>query len=166
MGDAALFRLIGWCRRWNRRYFHGWVMVKHTIGFMVVAWLFMAGTAAAATLTVVVTNAENDGGCVSVALYNRDNAASFGSGGGYYQGQQAANVQGRAKVSFTDIPDGTYAVAAFHDMDRSGDIKKNIWGIPQEMYGFSNNYGKRPDVNRASFGVSGDTTITIQLLRY
>lgn len=133
---------------------------------MILALLLMLGGAQAATLTVTINNCESDQGCVSVALYNMATMQNFGSGSGYYQGKHAGISQGTAQVVFTDIPDGPYAVAAFHDLDCSGNIKKNFWGIPQEMYGFSNNYGKRPDFDLARFLVSGDTNIAIRLQWY
>jgi uncharacterized protein (DUF2141 family) len=136
------------------------------IGFLVLTLLALWGPAQAATLTVTVSHGENDQGCIAVALYNLDTRQDFGSGSGYYQGKQAEIANGAATVIFADIPDGTYAVAAFHDLDRSASIKKNFWGIPQEMYGFSNNYGKRPDFDQASFLVSGDTSIAIRLQWY
>jgi len=133
---------------------------------MILALLLMAGAAYATTLTVTVSNCESDQGCVSVALYNPDTRQNFGSGRGYFQGQQANIAKGTAQVVFLTIPEGTYAVAAFHDLDCSGNIKKNFWGIPQEMYGFSNNYGKKPDFDLARFLVSGDTKISIRLQWY
>jgi uncharacterized protein (DUF2141 family) len=136
------------------------------IRVMVLALILLAEAAQAATLTVTVSNCDSDHGCVSVALFNPDTRENFGSGSGYYQGKHADIANGTATAIFSDIPDGTYAVAAFHDLDRSGDLKKNFWGIPQEKYGFSNNCGKRPDFNLASFSVTGDTRIAIRLLWY
>jgi uncharacterized protein (DUF2141 family) len=136
------------------------------IGVMLLALMLLAGAAQAATLTVTVNNCDSDQGCVSVALFNLDTRENFGSGSGYYLGQHADIANGTAKAIFADIPDGIYAVAAFHDLDRSGDLKKSFWGIPQEKYGFSNNYGKRPDFNLASFPVTGDTNIAIRLQWY
>jgi uncharacterized protein (DUF2141 family) len=46
------------------------------------------------------------------------------------------NLQGTCE--FKDLPPGTYAVAAFHDMYETGKMKTNFLGIPQEVYGFSN----------------------------
>jgi uncharacterized protein (DUF2141 family) len=137
-----------------------------TAGFMVLALLLMVGVAQTATLTVNVSNCESDQGCVSVALYNIATMQNFGSGSGYWQGKHGDISQGMAQVVFSDIPDGMYAVAAFHDLDCSGAIKKSFWEIPQEMYGFSNNYGKRPNFNSASFLVSEDTKIAIRLQCY
>ncbi|MFZ5450314.1 MAG: DUF2141 domain-containing protein [Thermodesulfobacteriota bacterium] len=136
------------------------------IAFLVLMLILMVGTAQAATLTVAVSNCDSDQGCISVALYNLETRQDFGSGRGYYQGQKTGIADGSAKVIFSDIPGGTYAVAAFHDVDCSGNLKKNFWGIPQAMYGFSNNYGKRPDFHLASFPVTGDTKITVQLQWY
>ncbi|MEW6659923.1 MAG: DUF2141 domain-containing protein [Thermodesulfobacteriota bacterium] len=136
------------------------------IAFLILAITLTVGSAQAATLTVAVSNADSGQGCLAVALYNLETRQDFGSGRGYYQGQKADIANGNAKVIFSNIPEGTYAVAAFHDLDCSGDLKKNFWGIPQAMYGFSNNYGKRPDFHRASFPVSGDTEIAIRLQWY
>jgi uncharacterized protein (DUF2141 family) len=136
------------------------------MAFLLLVTALTVGTAQAATLTVAVSNFDSDQGCISVALYNLETRSNFGSGGGYYQGQKADIANGSAKVIFSGIPEGTYAVAAFHDVDCSGDLKKNFWGIPQEMYGFSNNYGKRPDFHQASFPVSGDMEIAIRLQWY
>jgi uncharacterized protein (DUF2141 family) len=128
--------------------------------------LLITGAVQAATLTVTISDCESDQGCVSLALYNIDTMQNFGSGSGYFQGKHANISQGAAHAVFSDIPQGTYAVAAFHDLDCSGNLKRNFWGIPQEMYGFSNNCGKRPDFNSASFWVSGDTKIAIRLQWY
>jgi len=136
------------------------------IRVMVLALILLAEAAQAATLTVTVSNCDSDQGCVSVALFNLDTREHFGSGSGYYLGQHADITHGTATAIFSDIPNGTYAVAAFHDFDRSGDLKKNFWGIPREKYGFSNNYGKRPDFDQASFSVTGDTHIAIRLQWY
>jgi uncharacterized protein (DUF2141 family) len=136
------------------------------MAFMILLMALMVGTAPAATLTVEVSNSDRDQGCLAVALYNLETRENFGSGRGYYQGQKANITNGGAKVIFSGIPEGTYAVAAFHDADCSGNLKKNFWGIPQEMYGFSNNYGKRPDFHLASFPVTGDTEIAIRLQWY
>jgi uncharacterized protein (DUF2141 family) len=136
------------------------------IGFMVLALLLLAEAALAATLTVTVSNCNSDQGCVSVGLYNFDTMQNFAEDSGYYQGKQSKIANGRAQVVFSDIPDGTYAVAAFHDLDCSGKVKKNFLGIPREMYGFSNNYGRRPDFDSASFLVSGNTRIAVRLQWY
>ena len=134
--------------------------------FMAIALMLMTAAASAATLTVTVSNCDSDQGCVSVALYNLDTRQQFGSGSGYYQGRQGNIHNGTATVAFPDLPDGTYAVVAFHDLECRGVLPTNFWGIPQAKYGFSNNYGKRPDFSLASFPVSGDMSLAIRLQWY
>ncbi len=38
-----------------------------------------------------------------------------------------------------EVPPGTYAVQAYHDEDRSGEMTLNMLGLPTEPIGFSNN---------------------------
>jgi uncharacterized protein (DUF2141 family) len=42
-------------------------------------------------------------------------------------------------MTFDNLPRGDYAVAVFHDENMNGRLDKNIFGIPKEGYGFSNN---------------------------
>ena len=41
--------------------------------------------------------------------------------------------------TFKDLPNHTYAVAVFHDINDNGILDKNALGIPLEPYGFSRN---------------------------
>ena len=46
------------------------------------------------------------------------------------------------KVTFKNLPIGTYGVAVVHDQDKNGKLSTNLVGYPTEPYGFSNNkYG-------------------------
>ncbi|MCH9844643.1 MAG: DUF2141 domain-containing protein [Alphaproteobacteria bacterium] len=36
------------------------------------------------------------------------------------------------------LPDGVYAISAFHDLNDDGELNSNIVGLPTEPYGFSN----------------------------
>jgi uncharacterized protein (DUF2141 family) len=38
-----------------------------------------------------------------------------------------------------DLPNGIYAVAVIHDIDKNGKLSKNLFGYPIEPYAFSNN---------------------------
>ncbi len=40
--------------------------------------------------------------------------------------------------TFSNLPPGTYAIAAFHDEYETGKMKTNFLGVPQEAFGFSN----------------------------
>ncbi|MEQ8459231.1 MAG: DUF2141 domain-containing protein [Sandaracinaceae bacterium] len=44
----------------------------------------------------------------------------------------------RAHCVFEDVPPGEYALAAFHDENANNDLDRNIFGIPSEGTGASN----------------------------
>jgi len=48
-----------------------------------------------------------------------------------------------------ELPAGTYAVAAFQDLDGNGELNTNWLRIPTEPVGFGNNF--RPRMNKPTF---------------
>ncbi|MBC6497515.1 MAG: DUF2141 domain-containing protein [Alphaproteobacteria bacterium GM7ARS4] len=40
---------------------------------------------------------------------------------------------------FKELPAGYYAIALYHDKNDNGELDTNIFGIPEESYGFSRN---------------------------
>ena len=69
-------------------------------------------------------------------------------------------------ISFSDIPEGQYAVSLFHDKNDNNKLDSNFLGIPKEKYGFSNNasskFGPPPFID-CLFKKEGDTRIDIKL---
>lgn len=69
-------------------------------------------------------------------------------------------------VTFQNIPLGTYCVTIFHDVDGDGRMRRKIFGLPAEPYGFSNNpkttFGP-PKYEKCSFLIKSDTVITVKL---
>ncbi len=65
-------------------------------------------------------------------------------------------------ITFTDIPEGQYAIKAFHDVNDNGKLDTNWLGIPTEPYGFSNDvmgtFGP-PSFQEASFEVKGGENV-------
>ena len=61
-----------------------------------------------------------------------------------------------------EVPAGDYGVAVFHDENSNGKMDKNMLGIPQEPYGFSNNvrvtFGP-PKWEKAKFAVKDATAV-------
>ena len=65
------------------------------------------------------------------------------------------------------IPEGTYAVAVFQDIDRNKDLKTNFIGLPQEPIGFSNDARIRfgpPSFNDAQFKIERDKNIVLKIV--
>ncbi len=70
------------------------------------------------------------------------------------------------QISFNDLQQGEYALAVFHDENKNGKLDKNLFGVPSEKYGFSNNARgifSAPNFLEAAFSLSSDKTISITL---
>jgi uncharacterized protein (DUF2141 family) len=93
----------------------------------------------AADLTVVVQNVRSGEGQVMLGVF--DNASSFPKN--VARGLQAAaasrDASGRVTLVVRNLPSGSYAVSAYHDLDANGRLNSNLLGLPSEPYGFSNN---------------------------
>jgi len=67
------------------------------------------------------------------------------------------------------LPYGELALAVYHDENNSGEIDKNMIGIPKERYAFSNNIKptiKAPSFDDCKFSYSETSnTVKISLLK-
>lgn len=127
--------------------------------------------AAAASLTVVVTNLKNDKGLVRLALY--DNAESFPE-----NGKSIAKIDrpisegmkdGVFTATFEDLAPGPYAVAFFHDEDGDNTFAQNVFGMPHEGFGFSRDAAvlfSAPDFSDAAVEVPEDGARITVRMRY
>ncbi|KMO34685.1 hypothetical protein VQ03_23125 [Methylobacterium tarhaniae] len=112
------------------------------------ALAILAAPAEAADLSVEVDGVEPGAGRVFVALCTgslAEEACRIGQSG------PAAGPS--LRFGFSDVPPGTYAVAAFQDLDGDGRLGRTSLGLPTEPYGFSNGAGRRgrPDFSAAAF---------------
>jgi uncharacterized protein (DUF2141 family) len=79
-----------------------------------------------------------------------------------------APVQARAATcKFAGIAAGEYAIVTFHDENSNGKFDRNLFGLPEEQYGFSNNLRPLfapPKFSQAAFEFrGGEQSLTIQL---
>ncbi|WP_432410589.1 DUF2141 domain-containing protein [Rasiella sp. SM2506] len=86
------------------------------------------------TVEVTMTNFSNDAGTVKVGLYNSEGTWLEKE----YKAQDSKISNKTARVTFTDVPDGVYAVSCFHDEDNDGVFKMFMGIIPIEDYACSN----------------------------
>jgi len=131
----------------------------------VLAWLISGAAAQAATLEVEILLPKADRGSVYVALF--DDAEAFPDAD-RARARKTRPVEGDAvTLTISDLNPGQYAVAAFQDLDDSGDLTTNFMGIPREPAGFSRGAMGRmgpPDFEDAAFTVEeGGTRITLDL---
>ena len=64
------------------------------------------------------------------------------------------------------LPEGTYALALFQDLNGNGTLDTGAYGIPQEPTGFSNDAQGvmgPPSFEKCSFILRGDTTLMVHL---
>ena len=77
--------------------------------------------------------------------------------------------EGSIKVTFNDVEAGDYAIRYFHDENNNGDIDTNLFGLPTEGYGFSNNakvnFGP-PSYQQMSFQVAEKPVNNFSTINY
>ncbi len=123
----------------------------------------LAAPAAAADLSVEVDGVEPGAGRVFVALCTGSLAEEA-----CRIGQSGPAAGPTLRFGFTEVPPGTYAVAAFQDLDGDGRLGRTGLGLPTEPYGFSNGAGRRgrPDFASAAFRLpEPGTSLRVRLTR-
>ena len=53
------------------------------------------------------------------------------------------------RLSFNDIPEGEYVIRYFHDQNNNQKMDMNVFNMPQEGFGFSNN--AKPNMGAPSY---------------
>jgi uncharacterized protein (DUF2141 family) len=136
------------------------------VGFSTLVEAQSTGTV---TLTVHVTGARNAKGQIRAAVFQ--SAKGFPNDASRAIQTQAAEIDPQslsAKIAFTGLYEGDYAISVFHDENMNKKLDKNFMGIPKEGYGASNNPKKKmgpPDFEEAKFQLSGPTqSLQIELL--
>ena len=116
--------------------------------------------------TVMITNLDNIKGNLYIGWYNQADAFRINEKA-IYREKVVVSKQKEVSVIFKNIPKGKYAIAVFLDENDNYKLDKNMFGIPKEKYGFSNN--RLPALRPATFEESAfeltqqNSTIHIQL---
>ena len=130
----------------------------------------MSATAFAKNITVEILNVKKAGE-LHLAIY--DDAQAFendtGERGGVTESIFGGIIQKIEPSSATfhfELPEGVYAIGIFVDTNYNNKLDKNLFRIPLEQFGFSNDarghFGP-PSFQDASFIVSDDATLQIRL---
>ena len=108
------------------------------------------------TLSVNIVIDDSSNGFVYVALHSKSD--TFPKKGNEAPYIKRVKISGKkAKVIFTKIPYGTYAISAFFDENGNGELDYNIFGIPKESAGLSNNYSGFPKWDKSKFELAGSS---------
>lgn len=122
-----------------------------------------SASAIGATLEVFVEGVRDNQGQVRAAIYNGSDG--FPKDSGALMVESVPSAIGETTLTFKDLPNGRYAVIAYHDADSNGLLNKRFGMIPTEGYGLSNNpqvFGK-PGFDACAFDVQGHQRTVIQL---
>jgi len=116
------------------------------------------------TIQLTIENLKSDEGEVYIGLYNKANNFTIVDKAFQTQNMKSSTIN--LNTIFTNIPEGKYAIAIFHDENSNKQLDKNFLGIPNEGYGFSNNI--RPTFRSATFKestiiVNQDVNISITI---
>lgn len=115
-------------------------------------------------LKIEINGFTDNKGEAYVALYREND--DFPKMAGQFKGKTVVITNKTAKVEFSNLTYGKFAVAVFHDRNKNGVLDKNLLGIPTESYGFSNNARETfssPSFSSASFTVKTETSIKIRI---
>ncbi len=119
-----------------------------------------------ATVQITVTNIATATGQIRLAICPR---TTFLHAHCPYQAQTQAQ-KGAVTLTVQNIPPGTYAAQAFHDVNGNNRLDRTLLGLPAEPMGFSNNaplhFGP-PSFAAAAFTVTAPLTrLTFALRAY
>jgi uncharacterized protein (DUF2141 family) len=116
----------------------------------------------AQTMTVVVKNVKSDVGTVRLAVYSSEDQFMKNE----IAGIEVKSVNGQAVAVFKNLGTGTYAISVMHDANDNKELDSNMFGVPKEGFGFSNDamgmFGP-PDFKKASFEHAGKKDVVISL---
>ena len=126
---------------------------------MATSTLVFSNLTLASDIEFKITGINSDNGKIYIQLFKGEE--------NYKKGNAESSsiikaVKGGTKIIFPNVSPGEYAVRFFHDENNNGELETNLFGLPVEGYGFSNN--AQPDFgpvsyNEMKFLVSADEAI-------
>ena len=114
------------------------------------------------TIEVNMTGFGSDQGTVMVSLYETEETFL----GTPQKSFSSEIINKKANITFTDIPDGTYAISCYHDEDENGELNMILGFYPKEAYGTSNNAPARfgpPKWEDAKFEIKNGEIATFEI---
>ncbi|WP_298881587.1 DUF2141 domain-containing protein [uncultured Polaribacter sp.] len=133
--------------------------------FLIVAFIFSGLVTTAQekhTVTLEFQGMNSNKGNLYVAVYNKEDSFLKKP----IKGTIVKVENKKATVTLKDIPEGVYAVSAFHDTNDNKKMDTNFLGIPKEPTGMSNDatgFMGPPKFKDAKFKVTKDLTLIINV---
>ncbi|WP_339840595.1 DUF2141 domain-containing protein [uncultured Maribacter sp.] len=104
--------------------------------FLLFVFVFVSNVISAQhNLSLNIDGVASEKGNICFAIYT--NESSFLKFDKVYKSGSEKAVKGNTAFNITDLPDGDYAIAIFHDANGNKNLDTNILGIPKEQIAFS-----------------------------
>jgi uncharacterized protein (DUF2141 family) len=117
-------------------------------------------------LQVAVQGVKNTKGNITITVYP-DDARQFLAKGGKLARQRVPALAPLTQACFQLPAAAHYAIAVYHDADDDHDLDRNLFGLPSEGGGFSNNPQSLiglPSLDEVRFATQpGETRVNVQL---
>ena len=121
----------------------------------------------ALNLTVIVTGFKNNNGMAQISLYNKSGTIPDKNQNKYYKTKRISINNKKAKVIFTNLPVGKYAVSVYHDENNNHKLDRGLF-MPKEGVGLSNFHKfslfNFPSFKKAAFLLKRDKTVKINII--
>lgn len=117
-------------------------------------FLWVPAKSQAGDLKVVVKNARSNKGKVWIALSNSE--SDYNQKESAFKKADVSIENNTGIYTFEDLPYGVYAIKVFHDENANDVLDKNVFGLPKERYGFSNDASAMgvPGFEKTSFTIN------------
>ena len=134
---------------------------------LVASWPQVAAQENGGSVRVRVATFRNTRGALQCRLFSKPETFPDGNGVRTVR----ATIRGTvADCAWEGVPPGTYAIAVVHDENANRRLDKNLFGVPSEGYGVSNNHTyalSSPTWDESKFTVTANETVTMRVsLRY
>ena len=116
-------------------------------------------------LEIIITNFPNQNGNVNMALFNNEN--DFDNKTNPFNAIISTLTNDTVYLNIDSLPAGDYAFSVYHDENANSQLDQNIFGIPTEYFGFSNNamgtFGP-PTFSQAKFTSNGKDDLKQEII--
>lgn len=133
--------------------------IRHSFCLFVGIFISFSFSENSETLTLDIKGISSKKGNIHVGIYRKKD--SFPETKGTYKNKIVSAEQQEIVLQ---LPKDTYAIAVFWDENKNGKMDKNMFGVPTEKYGFSNNARgtfSAPSFEEASFQLQTNRKLSI-----
>jgi uncharacterized protein (DUF2141 family) len=101
-----------------------------------ITFLLLTTTAFAGTVEFNINGVNDDSSKLYVQIFKGEDNYQNGNA---ESATITTSKDGKASIIFSNLDKGDYALRFFHDQNNNGKLETNLFGMPVEGYGFSNN---------------------------